>query len=125
MAIRKQSQVILASAARTATIVSPVLSAEEAICTDIVIDVTVDPSTASLVPTVEGKDPVSGNFYAIATGAAVAAVGTTAIRIGKDIATTTTDKVNAMLPAEYRLTMTAASNQSITYSVTATHMVNI
>jgi hypothetical protein len=123
MAIRRQSQTILPSAARTATIVSGVYSAEEAICTDIVINVTLDPGTASVTPKVEGKDPLSGEFYTILTGAAIAATGITVLRIGKDITAAANVAANAMLPAEYRVTVTAADAESLTYSVSATHMV--
>lgn len=123
MSIRRQTQTIFASTARTATEVSPVLSAQEVIATTFVIDVTATSATPSVVFTIEGKDPLSGAFWTILTDAAVTATGTTFLQVGKDITAATNVAANQFLPDEYRVTATHADADSITYSVSAIHMI--
>ena len=121
MTIHKRSQVILESAARTTAQVSGILQAGEAICTDVVINVTLDPSTASVTPSIQGIDAL-GVSYTILTGAAIAATGTTVLRIGKDLTAAANVAANAMLPETWTFSMAVADAESLTYSVTATHM---
>jgi hypothetical protein len=126
MSVRKQHHVVFPSAARTATAVSPVFNAEEVVATTFVIDVTAVTATPSVVITVEGKDPVTGKFWTILTDVAITATGTTFLQVGKDIAVVTqlvNIAASQFLPAEYRLTATHADTDSITYSVTAIHMI--
>lgn len=124
MSIRKQSQTLVVSAARTATVVSALFSAEEVICTDITIDVTAVSATPTITVKVEGKDPLSGAFYTILTSAGLTATGTVVLRIGKDIIAAANVAANAMLPSEYRITSTHTDGDSITYSIGAVHMVH-
>ena len=125
MTIRKQSQTLLASEARTTAQTSADFSAEEAICSDFVFNVTLDPSTASVTPQIWGKDPVSGAYYSILTSAAIAATGITVMRVGKDIIAAANVAANAMLPKEFRVTVAVADAESLTYSFSVTHMVGI
>ncbi len=125
MAIRRQTQVLLASAARTAAIVSPVLSAEQVLSSEFVFSITLDPGTASITPTIEGKDPISGNFHTILAGAAKAAVGTTVLRVGPTIIAASNVAANAMLPTEFRVSVAVADAESMTYSIGVTHMVDV
>lgn len=123
MSIRKKTQTLLASAARTTAQTSAVFSAEEAICSDFVFNVTLDPGTASITPAIQGQDPVSGAWYTILTGAAVAATGITVMRVGPTIVAAANVAANAMLPKNFRVTVAVADAQSMTYSFSVTHMV--
>ncbi len=125
MAIRRQTQTILASAARTATIVSPVLSAEQVIATTFVIDVTATSATPTITATIEGKDPLSGSFYAILVDTGITAASTTFLQVGHTITAAANVAANNFLPSEYRVTVAHTDADSITYSVSAIHMVDV
>ena len=123
MTIRRQSQTLLASAARTTAQTSQDFSAEEVLSSDFVFNVTLDPGTASVTPSIEGKDPVSGAYYTILTGAAVAATGVTVMRVGPTITAAANVAANAILPKEFRVSVAVADAESLTYSFSVTHMV--
>ena len=123
MTIRRQSQTLLASAARTTLQVSADFSAEEVLSSDFVFNVSVDPASASITPSIQCKDEVTGTYYTILTGAAVAAVGTTVMRIGPNIIAAANIAANAMLTAKFRVSVAVADADSITYSFTVNHMV--
>ena len=124
MTIRKQTQTLLDSAARTTAQTSADFSAEEALTSDFIFNVTLDPGTASVTPSIQGKDQVSGAYYTILTGAAVAATGITVMRVGPTIIAAANVAANAMLPKEFRVAVAVADAESITYSFAVTHMVN-
>jgi len=86
------------------------------------IDVTLDPALASITPSIEGKDPVSGKFYTILTGTAIAATGTFILRVFPG-ATAAADIANDILPATWRFKMAVADTDSMTYSVGASVIV--
>lgn len=125
MTTRRQSQTILASAARIATVVSPVFSAEQVLASTFVIDVTAAPVTPSIVAVIEGKDPESGSFYPILTDAAITTVSRTTLQVGPTITAAANVAANDILPSEYRITVTHGDADSITYSIGVTHMVEI
>ena len=124
MATRKQNQVVFSSAARTATEVSQVLSAEEATASVFIINVTAASATPSVVFKLEGKDPTSETFYTLISSAAITGTGQSILQIGKDLIAAANVTVNSILPAEYRITATHADADSITYSVGAIHQVS-
>ena len=124
MTIRKQSQTIFSSAARTATLVSSVLSSQEVISSIFTINVSAASATPSVVFSIEGKDPLSGAFYNIIDSAAITATGTTTIQVGMNIIAAANVAANEMLPEEYRITATHGDSDSITYTVGAVHMVD-
>ena len=123
MTIRRQSQILFSSAARTATIVSSVVSAEEVISSIFAINVSAASATPSVVFSIEGKDPLSGTFYNIIDSAAITATGITTIQVGMNIIAAANVAANEMLPAEYRVTATHGDADSITYTVGVTHLV--
>ena len=123
MTIRRQTQTLLASAARTTAQTSQDFSAEEVLSSDFVFNVTLDPGTASVTPSIQGKDPVSGAYYTILTGAAVAATGITVMRVGPTITAAANVAANAILPKEFRVSVAVADAESLTYSFSVTHMV--
>ena len=123
MSIRRQSQTLLPSAARTTAQTSGEFSAEEVYTSDFVFNVTLDPGTASITPSIQGQDAVSKAWYTILTGAAVAAVGTTVMRVGPTIIAAANVGANAMLPETFRVAVAVADAQSMTYSFSVNHMI--
>ncbi len=110
-------ETILASAARTSSVSSSDFTNFNAKGIKVVIDVTADPAAASVTFDIEGKDPISGNYYSLLTSAAVTAVGTTVLTVFPGIAETANLKASDILPRTYRVTATHADGDSITYSV--------
>ena len=128
VAVRSNTEVtLLASAARTV-----VTSSDDQINTNnsgliLIVDITVDPAAASITPTLEIRDPISGNYFTVWTAAvALAAVGMTAYLFdigGVGLAGSFTEAVNIRLTRTWRFTMTVANANSITYSVSANNLV--
>ena len=118
-AYHNEEIVLLASAARTASAESLDYTNFEARGVKVVIDVTADPASASVVFKIEGKDPASGKYYTLLASAAVAATGTTVLTVYPGIAATTNVAASDVLPKTWRVTATHADADSITYSVGA------
>lgn len=114
---------IFPSAARTATASSGVY-----VNTDgwrgirIYIDVTADPASASIVYSVEVKDPVSGDWKSILDSAAVTGVttGPTILDVYPGSAAVTNVVADRHIGKAFRITRTAGNSDSITDSVGAT-----
>jgi len=85
----------------------------------ITIDCTADPASASVVFTVQGKDPTSGKYYTILASAAIAATGTTTLRVHPDLTAAANTVAKDMMPAVWRVAAVHADGDSITYSVGA------
>ena len=107
----------LSSAARTATISSSDITNLSGRGIHVVLDVTVDPAAASVVLTIEGKDPASGKYYTILTSAAVNSVSTNIYRVHPNLTPVTNLIVNDIIPKTFRITVTHADADSFTYSV--------
>ena len=116
---RTDSVTVLASAARTATVSSRDFDNIHHKGAHVVVDVTAVTATPSVVPSIEGKDPTSGKYYTLLTGAAITATGTTVLKIYPGIATVANGAASDVLPRVWRVTMTHADTDSITYSVAA------
>ena len=114
-----QPVTVLASAARTATVSSADQNNVGYSGLHVVIDATVDPGTASVTFTVEGKDPVSGEYYTLLASAAVASVSTTVLRVFPGATAAANTVANDGIPSVWRVTATHADAESITYSVAA------
>lgn len=111
-----------ASAARTATPTAVELTSEEARGLHLVIDVTAITSTPSVVPTIDAYDPLSGKWYNLLTGNAIVATGTTVLKIYPGIVAVPNGAASDVVPDVFRVVMTHADADSITYSVAA-HLV--
>jgi hypothetical protein len=107
----------LASAARTATTSSAALSNMDKKGIHVVLDVTVNPSSASIVLKIEGQDVLSGKYYTILEGAAVTATGTTVYKVFPGAAVVANSVANDIIPKTFRITVTHADSDSMTYSV--------
>lgn len=108
-----------ASEARTATPTAPQIVTEHADMLVVVIDVTAVDLTPSVVPTIDGLDPVSGQWFNLLTGAAITAIGTTVLRVGRGATAVSNEAANDAIPFVTRVVMTHADADSITYSVSA------
>lgn len=107
----------LASATRTATVSSSDITNLGGRGVHVILDVTVDPSTASVVLTIEGKDPASGKYYTLLTSAAVNSVSTNIYKVYPGLTAASNLTVSDILPKTFRVTVTHADAESLTYSV--------
>lgn len=126
----KSSLTILESAARTATPTDASLTISNTgeftrVITDvhIVIDVTAAPVTPSVQPALQGFDSLSGKWYDLIDAiTAITAVGTTAIKYGENTAVVANNANQGFIPVEFRLVLTHADADSITYSVAMNYL---
>lgn len=114
---RNVAGTLLASAARTATTSSADITNLTAKGVRIFINVTVHAVSAAIVPTIEVKDPVSGTYTAVATGAAITGTGHTVITVypGATVAANVT--LSTVVGKTWRVTMTPGNSNAATYSV--------
>ena len=82
-----------------------------------VINVSAVTATPSVVFTLKGVDPASGNTWLMLTSAAITATGTTALRIYPGVAVSAGVTANDVLPEGIDITATHADGDSITYTV--------
>lgn len=111
---------LLASAARTATTNSGDKPNEGYRGVHVVIDVTASAATPSVVFTIQGKDPVSGQYYTLLASAAVTGTETRVLRVFPGATNSNNLVANDQLPSIWRVLATAADADSLTYSVSAT-----
>lgn len=76
-------------------------------------------ASPSVVPTIEGYDEVSGQWVTLLTGAAITGTGTTTLTLYPGVTVSANVAVSDVLPRTWRVTMTAADADSLTYSVGA------
>ena len=111
--------VMLASAARTTATTSELITNSDYRGCHIIIDVTVEVDTATITPTIQGYDSVSGKYYTLLVGSAITAVGTTVLRIYPGLTASANVIANDILPNKFRVSMAVADTDSMTYSVSA------
>lgn len=107
---------LLASGARTTTQTSADLTNATGRGIVVIMDATTVTAGASLVVTIDAKDPASGKYYNLLTGAAIVAVSTNVYRIYPGLAAVA-GTVSDVLPRTFRIVVTPADNKSVTYSV--------
>ncbi len=106
----------LASEARTETNTVDLTNSQHKGC-HVIIDVTASSDTPSVVPKIQGKDSVSGKFYDLLEGVAITGTGTTVLKVYPGITAVANVAVSDILPSKFRIEMTHADGDSITYSV--------
>ena len=120
---------LLASAARTAT----TASADQTNYNGsgkvrVVLNVTVASGSGGLQVVVQGKDSISGNYYALnASPSAVLTTGTYVYDIvpgGETAANGITQATQTFVPRTWRVNVVAGDGSSYTYSISAVTMVN-
>lgn len=112
------NRVLLASAARTATVTGDDQVNMGHRGLHLVIDVTSVTSTPSITPTIQGKD-AAGIYYDILVGSAITATGTTVLKVYPGITAVANGAASDVLPAVWRVVLTHADSDSATYSVAA------
>ncbi len=110
---------VLTSAARTATTNSDDFENHCSKGLHLVIDVTAATATPSIVVTIQGKDYLSGKYYTILASAAITGTGTTVLRVFPSATAATNLVANDFLPYNWRVAVTHADTDSITYSIAA------
>lgn len=117
-------KVLLASAARTATVNGDDQSDANAEGVHVIINVTALAATPSVVPKIQGKGPL-GNYYDLLVGTAITDVtvgtppATIVLKLGPGIAPVANAAAADYLPDTWRVVMTHGDADSITYSVAA------
>ena len=109
------------SAVRAATFVgddNPASIAGERLT--VVLDVTAVPGVDTVTPIIEGKDALSGKYYTVLQGTAMAATGTQVLTVAQGIAATANVSANALIPRIYRMRVIHSAGTSFTYSLSAT-----
>lgn len=109
--------VALASAARTTQSDSVDLFNPDARGVVVVLDVTAIAATPGLTLLVQGKDPASGKYFTIFSGASVVAVTTNVYTVYPGLTETANVDFSAPLPATWRVRINVADADSATYSV--------
>ncbi|MAH46760.1 hypothetical protein CMI37_13105 [Candidatus Pacearchaeota archaeon] len=116
---------LLASAARSATTTSDDQTNYNAVGVVLMVDVTLDPAAASVTPRIQAIHPVSGDYFNLwVAGAAITATGNFLYVLypGNTDGGQLTDKDTVPIPRQWRLQMTHADADSITYSVGASYI---
>lgn len=114
--------VVLASAARTTTQTQADQTNSGGRGIIVVLDVTVI-GTGNITLEIDGKDPVSGKYYAILTGAAVSSNSTNIYRVYPGLTAAANATANDVLPRTWRVKVTANNANAVTYSVGAIVMI--
>lgn len=81
-----------------------------------VIVTTTGLSSGNFTPKVQGKDPVSGNYYDLVTGTTISGTGTVVLRVVPG-ASNTTGTVSDFLPKTWRVQLVGASTPIGTLSI--------
>ena len=84
---------------------------------DIIVNVSAY-TLGTYTPHVQGKDPVSGNYYDILVGSAIGAAGVTTLHVYPGIAATANVAASAILPTTWRVQLVGAT-PNMTLSVGA------
>ena len=108
---------LLPSASRTAATVNTADQTNPAWkCLTVTINTSAFVS-GTYTPTIQGKDPVSGNYYTLLAGAAIAGTGLVVMQVCPGIVAAANVAASAMLPRTWRVTLAGAATPSMTFSV--------
>ena len=113
----KYNKSIYPSVARTATPTAVTVDDRNVIGVQVVINITATVSTPSVVAKIDGFDPLSGAWYNLLTASAITSVGRVVLRIHPELLAAANLTAQDFLPRVYRVVMTHADTDSITYSV--------
>lgn len=117
------SSIVLASAARVATIQTPDIINSSARGGHFIINVSAFTGGASITPTILGKDTLNNVYYTLLTGLAITSVGITVLKIYPGIVGIANAAATDILPSTFAFLMTASNANSVTYSVAFNGMV--
>jgi len=88
----------------------------------LVFDITAVPGGDTVLLTIEGKDPISGEYYTILAGAAQVAQATLVMRVYPALVAIANLTANDILPDTWRPTVTHSGAGSFEYSVAASYV---
>ena len=113
----KYNKSIYPSEARTATPPAVEIDDRYVEGIQVIINVTAIAVTPSVVPTIDGFDPLSETWYNLLTGSAITGTGQTVLRVHPELTAAANLTAKDFLPNRYRVVMTHGDADSITYSV--------
>ena len=119
MAVANQTKTLLSLQARTAVAVSADQTNRYHRGVRVHVNVTVDPAAASITVTIQGKDAITGDDYALLAGSAIAATGDTYYVVYPGATVTANVSANLALPPVWRVSVAVADADSLTYGITA------
>lgn len=122
MPVAPEHFIVLASAARTAAVNSSDYLNFGHRGIHLVIDATAETGTAEVTVTIQGKD-ANGIYYDVLVGTAITATGTTVLKVYPGISPSANSSANDVLPPIWRVKVTVADSDSLTYSVGANLLV--
>ena len=76
-------------------------------------------TSGTYTPKIQGKDPVSGIYYDILVGSAIASTGTTILKVYPGISAIANGSASDILPSTWRVLMVGASTPNMVLSVAA------
>ncbi len=76
-------------------------------------------TSGNYTPHIQGKDPVSGTYYDILVGTAIASTGITILKVGPGFGSIPNGATADMLPQAWRVQLIGVSTPSMTFSVGA------
>jgi hypothetical protein len=112
---------VLASTARTASVNSSDLTNYNAAGVTLTIDVTAVTDTPSITVAIKYKDTLSGKYVTLLESVAITATGTYTLRVYPGCVAVANQVANAPLPRVWRVEVTNANADSITYSISANY----
>ena len=114
---------IFPSAARTATVNSSDRRNARHSGVRLHVDVTAITSSPSIVVKIQGKDAITGDYRDILSSAAITATGDTYMEVWPGATAATNAAVNGKLGGMWRVVVTHANANAITYAITAEMLV--
>ena len=82
-----------------------------------VMKITIESTDTLITLEIDGKDPVSGKYYSLLTGAAVVTNVTNVYRVYPGLTASANATANDVLPRTWRIKVTANNANSATFSV--------
>lgn len=74
-------------------------------------------TSGTFTVTLQGKDPASGKYYTLLTGAAIAGTGTQVLKVGRGMPATANVSANDILPTIWRISVAGGATPIATFSV--------
>ncbi len=115
--------ILLPSAARTVTTTSADQKNHSYRGVLVTLDITAVPGVQTLTVDIEGLDAISGAIYPILTSAAFLAVGVFPLTVYPGVEVLANVQASAILPVNWRATVTHSAAGSFTYSLSAEYIV--
>ena len=114
-----RSHEVFASAARTVTVSSPKFDSPGARTLTVAIDMTAVSGTGSNVYTIERYNPIGDDWTTVLASAAITATGNTVLVVDPAVTVVANTTASTSVPFTWRVTVTAGTADSMTYSVYA------